>query len=126
VNLVDQCACRCLGENSGYTAHGERDSYLFFIPSIASKKDGEEWPDSRLNVREKEVQPIKAAPATSGSRLSTFRLDRHAHKNMTIGNWSRNKRLHAELGVCLHENQTRKPQFAARMRIARYGPRTAN
>jgi hypothetical protein len=55
VDLVNQGARRCLGEDSGDSAHGKRDSNAFFVPPIAGKVDCEEWPDPSLNIRKKEI-----------------------------------------------------------------------
>jgi hypothetical protein len=64
VDLVNQGARRCLGEDSGDSAHGKRDSNAFFVPPIAGKVDCEEWPDPSLNIREKEIQPVKSPQRT--------------------------------------------------------------
>jgi hypothetical protein len=64
VDLINQGACGCLGYDSGDSAHGERESHAFFVPPIAGKIDREEWPDSRLNVSEKEIQPVQPSKRT--------------------------------------------------------------
>ncbi len=60
VRLVDEGARRRLRDDSGNAANRQRKSDLLLIPSVARKINRQKWPHSRLNVREKKIQPIEA------------------------------------------------------------------
>ena len=60
-NGIDKAARRGLGENPRDTSHGERETNTLFIPPVTGEVNRKEWPDSGLDVRQKEIQPVKAA-----------------------------------------------------------------
>lgn len=68
MQAVHQRAGRGRRENTGDSAHGEGDSYALFVPALGGEIDGEEWPDSGLDISNEEIQPVQAAESLSGSR----------------------------------------------------------
>ena len=58
---VHQSARRGLGKDSGNSANGQSNPDTLLIPPISCEVDREEWSDSRLDVSEKEIQPVQTA-----------------------------------------------------------------
>jgi hypothetical protein len=58
-----------LGHDAGDPTNGESDSHALLVPPISCQVDREEWSDSRLNVREKKIQPIQTAQRSDGRRF---------------------------------------------------------
>jgi hypothetical protein len=67
--VIDQRARRGLGQDSGDPTDGESDSHTLLVPPISREVDGEEWSDSRLDVGEKEIQPVQTTERSGGRRF---------------------------------------------------------
>ena len=65
---VDHRPRRGLGQDSGDSADGQRDSHSLLVPPISGEVDGEEGPDSRLHVGEKEIEPVQTMERSGGRR----------------------------------------------------------
>ncbi len=66
---VNQRARRSLRQDSGDSANGQRDSHALLVPPVSGEVDGEEGSDSRLDVGEKEIQPVQTAERSGGRRF---------------------------------------------------------
>jgi hypothetical protein len=58
-----------LGQDTGDSAHGKRDSNTLLIPPVSCQVDRQEWSDARLHVCEKEVQPVETTERSGGRHL---------------------------------------------------------
>ena len=56
---VNQSTRRSLGQDSSDPAKGKNESHALFIPPISGQENRKEWPDSRLDIGEKKIQPVQ-------------------------------------------------------------------